>query len=119
MAVLRMTVYVADERGNVHRFLPGEEVPGWAAAKIRNPRVWAGGDSSAPPAAAPAAPDQEVTPAAAAGDKPPAVGPPPQGGPGSGRTNWVAYAQEHKVDVDPEWSRDDIIDELDARGIQV
>lgn len=34
-------VFVRDEHGRSVRFGPRDDVPGWAAEKIRNPRAWA------------------------------------------------------------------------------
>jgi hypothetical protein len=33
-------VFVRDEHGRSRRFGPHDDVPGWAAEKIRNPRAW-------------------------------------------------------------------------------
>lgn len=33
-------VHVADENGVSHVFGPGDEVPGWAAEKVTNPKAW-------------------------------------------------------------------------------
>lgn len=90
---------VRDRLGNVCSFGPDDDVPAWAAKQITNPSAWEGGS----------APDSGGSD----------DGPPPRAGKGSGREAWEKYATDNGVEVDPEWSRDEIIDELDDRGITV
>lgn len=40
---LVLTVFVKDEHGKSVAFSPGDDVPLWAARRITNPGVWAGG----------------------------------------------------------------------------
>lgn len=40
MPELAAPVYVHDDQGQTHVFVPGEQVPGWAIKKITNPDVW-------------------------------------------------------------------------------
>jgi hypothetical protein len=102
-AQLRMTVYVTDGRGNVHRFRPGEEIPAWAVARIRNPRAWA----------------EPVSDTPLVKESPAAELPPPQGGQGSGRPVWAAYAARHNVAFTDDDSRDEIIDLCEQAGVPV
>jgi hypothetical protein len=45
MAELRYAVYLDDPEnvGETVRFVPGDEVPGWAAKQITNPNCWVDG----------------------------------------------------------------------------
>jgi hypothetical protein len=95
MARLASYVHVQDDQGANHVFGPDDEVPGWAEKAITNPKAWAD---------APAGP--------AMGD-----GEPPRAGRGSGRDAWAAYAANHGVDVPEDMTRDDIIAELERRGV--
>lgn len=45
MANLRTVVYVRDEGGRLHRFGPGDDVPGWASKKITNTAAWDDGEA--------------------------------------------------------------------------
>ena len=95
-----LTVYLSDEDGTVHRFLPGDEVPGWAGKQMGD-HCFAGGDST-----------PEV-------EQPESDGPPPKAGKGSGESAWRSYADSKGVDVSGAEGRDDIIDLLDKAGVPV
>lgn len=43
MSELVATVHVSDVNGAFHMFGPGDDVPAWAVARIRNPQAWADG----------------------------------------------------------------------------
>lgn len=58
----------------------------------------------------------EDIPSAAPEDFAGAPEPPPQGGPGSGKEAWAAYADALGVEVDDDASRDDIIDAVEKAG---
>jgi hypothetical protein len=98
--LLAAHVHVRDARGRNHVFGPDEEVPGWAAAAITNPKAWA-----APPGAP--APQEDATPGA-----PPA--PPPHTGAGSGRAPWAQYAAALGLTVPDGAGRDEIIALVEA-----
>lgn len=98
MARLATHVHVQDDQGQNHVFGPGDDVPDWAAKAITNPNAW-----EEAPVGIPAART--------------AGGEPPRAGKGSGRDAWAAYAAEHGVDVPEDASRDDIIAELEQRGV--
>lgn len=104
---LRLTVYVADDAGDVHGFGPGQEVPDWAAAQIVNPDAWADA-----PADGGGSPEVPIPPAPAV-----PADPPPKAGRGSSAAAWRAYAAG-RVDVTEGMGRDDIIAALDAAGIR-
>ncbi len=99
-------VYVADDGGRVHGFGPGDEVPGWAAARITNPAAWVYEPRHA-----------EVTRAADPQPVPVADEPPPQAGKGSSRDAWADYATACGVTVDAEQGRDEIIAACAAAGV--
>ncbi len=108
-------VHVRDELGDPHVFRPGDAVPDWAAAQIRNPAAWATesgtagtGSTADTPTPAPAA----SPPAAAVASEPP-----PRSGPGSGTHAWAVYADEHDVAVPDDADRGDIIAALEAAGV--
>jgi hypothetical protein len=92
-------VHVYDDGGVLHSFLPGQEVPDWAA-KNMGPHCFATSD--------------EVDDAGDVHD-----GPPPQHGRGSGEDKWRAYAENHGVDVSAAEGRDDVIAALEAAGVPV
>ena len=50
------------------------------------------------------------------GGEPDSPAPPPRHGPGSGKSAWAAYARQIGVEVDPDATRDDIIDAVDRAG---
>lgn len=90
-----LAVYVSDDAGVVHCFLPGDEVPSWAA-KTMGPHCFEGIED-----------DQEPS------------GPPPKAGKGSGEPAWRAYAEAQGIDVSQADGRDDIIDTLESAGVPV
>lgn len=45
------------------------------------------------------------------------VDPPPRSGRGSGREAWVAFAEAHELDVDEDRTREQIIADLEERGV--
>lgn len=91
------------EDGQLHSFLPGDEVPAWAVEKITNPDAW---DS---PKGSP-----EKEPDGASPD-----GPPPHKGPGASRQAWVDYAESHGVEVSDTAKREDIIAACKKAGVEV
>ena len=101
MAELRAAVYVDDpnEVGKSVLFVPGDEVPDWAAALITNPNCWVDGEL----------PKGKDSGPAADGDAP------PRAGKGSGRAEWAAYAESVGVQVDDDATRDEIIAAVDAK----
>ncbi|WP_280186284.1 MULTISPECIES: hypothetical protein [Nocardia] len=88
-------------------FLPGDDVPEWAAKQITNPLAW-GDTSESPekPSAPVKAPDS--------GD-----GPPPQGGSGASRQRWADYAESKDIEVQDDWKREDIIAACEKAGVPV
>lgn len=100
MARLTAWVHVPDpDNGGVRAFGPNDDVPDWAAEWITNPHAW----TDAPPSEAATAAEAE-----------PASEEPPRSGRGSGADAWAAYAGSLGISVDPDWSRDDIIERVDA-----
>jgi hypothetical protein len=83
--------------GVTQSFMPGDEVPEWAAKLITNPNVLAVDDvaSDEPSGSSEAASDDDA--------------PPPRYGKGSAQKAWAAYAVAHGVDVDDDTPRDEII----------
>lgn len=92
--------------GELHSFLPGDDVPDWAAKLITNPLAW--GDAE------PTVPDPDHEP-----DREPATGPverdgvPAKSGVGSSRQAWADYAESKGIEVDPDWKREDIIEAVE------
>lgn len=78
-------VHVQAPDGAMVAFGPDDELPDWAAGQIGEHCY----------AAEPA--DDEDAPAH-----------PPLSGAGSGKAAWLAYADEHDIDVDPDATRDEI-----------
>lgn len=95
---------VRDERGMFHQFGPGDDVPRWAAALIKNPGLWSDGE-----------------PAHEAVEEPPVEAQrlpiPPKGGPAATREAWIAYAKDNGFEADDDASRKDIIAALEAADI--
>ncbi|MEV0357110.1 hypothetical protein AB0H71_13715 [Nocardia sp. NPDC050697] len=95
--------------GERHTFLPGDDVPEWAAKQIKNPLAWGEGEKA-----------PEPTPAVVSdsGD-----GPPPQGGAGASRQRWADYATPllaaKGVEVQEDWKREDIIAACEKAGVPV
>lgn len=101
-------VHVRDTSGELHSFLPGDDVPGWAE-KLLGEHCFATGDA-------------EVAAADGGGEGSPSGGgdePPPLAGPGSGRDHWAAYAREHHVAFDDDDKRDQIVDACREAGVRV
>ena len=94
-------------------FAPGDEVPDGFAKRITNPAAWGdepldeGGDL--PPGTVPA---QNGT-----GQREDVVAEPPRSGKGSGRDAWAAYAAEHGAEAPEGATREEIIAELEERGV--
>jgi hypothetical protein len=110
-------VAVTDTSGQTHVFLPGDEPPEWAA-KTMGDHCFEGGEGlfNDEGILAPVIHHDAVVPdarGAAASD-----GPPPQAGPGSAKEKWVAYAEEHGVDVDG-LDKAGIVAELEEAGVPV
>lgn len=99
-------VHLNDDSGALRSFLPGQEVPDWAAKQL-GPHCFATGPDAPPLDEAPPA----------EGDGP--TGPPPRSGRGSGEGQWRQYAQDHGVDVTLVEGRDDIIAACEAAGVPV
>lgn len=89
--------------GVTHSFLPGADVPGWAAKLITNPTVLSG------------------DPAVVTDGEPPgsSQGPPPRAGKGSGLQPWAAYASANGVEFDANAGRDEIIGACEDAGVPV
>lgn len=94
----------------LHTFLPGEEIPDWAAALMTPRPGWGEEDheSSQPVLTTPAADQPD------AGE--PDVEHPPTSGPGSGRKAWADYAADLGIEVTAEMSRADIITAVEDAG---
>lgn len=88
--------------GVLHSFLPGDEVPEWAAARITNP--YALGDQAEPDAE----PDDDEDEDEEVGARPAKTGP------NASRQAWEDYAKSKHIEVDPDWKRDDIIAAVEA-----
>lgn len=106
-------VHVHDDTGELHSFLPGADVPGWAA-KLMGKHCFEGGEDvfnedgkHAPVVHADAVVDTQ------GGD-----GPPPQSGPGSAKDKWITYAEQHGVDVEG-LDKAEIIAELKEADVPV
>lgn len=110
---LAYTVH-AEVGGATRTFLKGtpkSELPAELVERLTNPIAFA-----APPAAA--VPVLGVdTDAGDVDDDEPARTEPPRSGAGSGVNAWRTFAETHGVDVADDASRDDIIAELEERGI--
>ncbi|MCB1287417.1 MAG: hypothetical protein KDB47_06920 [Mycobacterium sp.] len=110
MATLgQYAVHLTDEAGVLRSFLPGQEVPDWAAAQL--------GPHCFPPGQGGAGPTPAAVPEPVGGDT--AAGPPPRSGKGSSESAWRRYADEHGVDVTSLEGRDDIIAACQEAGIAV
>jgi hypothetical protein len=105
-------IHIAGENGEVVTLLPGDEIPGWAAKKVTNPRV-TGQESE--DEAAPSPLSDDVPGAADNAD----AGPPPHAGPGSGKAAWQEYAASQGVAVDDDSRKEDIIAACEEAGVPV
>jgi hypothetical protein len=101
--ILRTHVHVIDDQGRPHVFAPGVEVPDWAAEKITNPKAWA------------EAPKTGAEPGGNGGGR--SGGEPPRSGRGSSREAWAAYSAQRGVEAPDSATREEIIAELEERGI--
>lgn len=108
MKHLNTHVHVFDDAGERHVFGPGDDVPAWAAKKITNPHVWAGGDGQT---------DTADSDADTSGGGEVAV--PPMTGTGSGKEAWARYAAARGVSVPDGARRDDIVQALRDAGVPV
>ncbi|GAA1401988.1 hypothetical protein GCM10009613_61180 [Pseudonocardia kongjuensis] len=116
---LRRVVHLRDDRGVRHVFGPHDELPDWAAARIRNPAAWADTAPTGPPEPEPSPEPPVVSveqPAVEPADT--AIPVPPRSGKGSSRAAWAAYAAWHDIEVGAEWERGDIIEALEHHGIR-
>ncbi|WP_458317114.1 hypothetical protein [Mycolicibacterium brisbanense] len=113
-------VHLTDDAGVLHSFLPGDEVPDWAAKRMgahcfatgdADEAAADGGDGGGEDAAADG--EGEGSPSGG-GDEPP-----PLAGPGSGRDHWAAYAREHQVAFGDDDKRDQIVDACREAGVRV
>lgn len=91
--------------GVLHSFLPGDEVPEWAAARITNPHTRSEVDQAMPVPAEGDDVDAEL-------DRP--SGMPAKSGPAASRQVWEDYAVSRGIEVEPDWKRDDIIAAVEA-----
>lgn len=100
-------VHVRGADGGMVAFGPDDDVPGWAAEQIKNPKAWADDDDV-------------VVVDAPSGDGPDVGGGeddderPPRSGKGSSLEAWRQYATDHGVAVPDDASRDDIIEAVEA-----
>lgn len=113
---LAVNVIVADDKGEPHTYLAGDDnVPEWAAAKLGD-HCWGDPSDDSPAAAVAAAlagpgTDHSSDEFADASDIP------PMGGAGSGQDAWAAYAEKLGVELTAEDdSRDKIVAKIDAAG---
>lgn len=108
-AVFTAFVAVTDDTGVHHNFAPGDPIPEWALPLVGDHVI---GYSSSTESPAVDLWADEDTP----GPDPDLLIPPPLSGPGSGRPEWVRFAEEVEVRVDSTMSRRDIIDILVRKG---
>lgn len=129
---LARSVHLFDDKGRRHVFVPGDEVPEWAAKRIKNPAAWADDDKSSASADvddAPADDEQDDTTEAETeddtateaeetegsdDDSDDEVPEPPRSGKGSGKEPWAAYATAIGVDFPEDASVKEIRDAVDA-----
>lgn len=104
------TVYVTDADGARHAFVAGDEIPEWAAPRMRDVT-----DDGTSASAEPVNTGEVLV--TGSDDPSDDDGPvaPPRSGPGSGVQAWRTYAETLGVDVPDDASRDDIVDLLDNR----
>lgn len=109
-------VYLAGEGGKLHEFLPGDDVPKWAAdqmgvhcfAKPKHRKDEAGTDlRHAPELEFDTEPALETDPA------------PPLSGPGGSRMAWESYARAHGVELEEGLTRDGIVEACREAGIEL
>lgn len=104
MARLNTTVHVLKDDHTHAIFEAGDEVPGWAIARITNPHVW-----DEPPA------EGEGDGVEESDNDPDTV--PAKAGPGATRLAWADYAESKGVAVEEDWKRDDIIAAMERAGL--
>lgn len=114
MRRLKTHVHITDEHGAPHVFGPDDDVPGWAAKKIRNPHVWADDGGREQQAAATRTGEQT---GGETGEQTGGTDVPPMSGRGSGREAWAVYAAAHDVDVPEGATREDIVQALEGAGV--
>lgn len=107
----QFSVYVQDGEGAIHGFLPGQEVPAWAA-KLMGPHCFAAGEEGDDSLGLDANEDPDDPDADAAG-------PPARAGKGSSENAWRAYAEQQGMDVSHLDSRGEIIAALQDAGVPV
>lgn len=100
MPRLASYVHATAPNGEIVILAPGEDVPEWAVAAIRNPKAWEGGEA---PEIADSKPESEE---------------PPRSGRGSGEDVWREYANGLDIEVPEGASRDDIVALVDARNAE-
>ena len=99
-------IHMHGGNGQLYSFLPGDDLPDWAAARIDNPYTR---EETEP---AEVTDDPEVKQESDQhGDMP------PRKGPAATRQAWADYATNVKhIEVDADWKREDIIAAVDAQG---
>lgn len=105
--------------GELVSFLPGDEVPEWAAALITNPYSRGEHDSPVVGGVGATEPDTPAEPPEPVEDDPPKVdvsGAPPRRGPAASRQIWADFAESKGVQVQSDWKRDDIIAAMERAG---
>ncbi len=98
--------------GELFSFLPGDEVPDWAAKQIHNPQAWeevADEPETSEPEPEPVEPAVEPQPEHTGGM-------PPKSGAGATRQVWADYAEAQGITVDADWKREDIIAAVEKAG---
>lgn len=107
-------VHLTGDDGQLHSFLPGTEVPDWAAKRLGD-HCFEGGedlfnDKGVP---APVVHGDAIVPDTVV------EGPPPRAGKGSGEQAWRDYAEKQGLDVSDVEGRDNIIAALEDEDIAV
>lgn len=108
----RVTVYKGTARGDVPDALVdqlGEHAWTDAPAKAAGPDVFGDLDTSTG--------QVDRSGASLSGGNGEGLAPPPKGGPGSGEAEWRQFAEAVGVDVPEGASRDDVIAEVERRGL--
>jgi len=111
-------VYLAGDNGQLHTFLPGEDVPKWAADQM-------GEHCFAAPKHRKGEVETDLRHADASEDDTDAiendadVTPPPHGGPGGSRQAWEAYARVSGIELEEGLTRDGIIEACRRADVEV